>query len=231
MKPYVICHMMGSLDGQLLVDQWSASTGRTSQELVAEYDSVYKELGGEGWIAGRVVGAEFADGEPHPPLDVPSVDRPIHVAQTGKEYSILIDRSGKLHWSGSETYGGHIVMVLGADVPDAHLAELAADGISYIVSGGDGIDLEQCLETLAFDFGVKRLILEGGAHTNASFLKAGLVDEISLLLFPAIGGRTGAQTLFEEGPDGLADRVRLTLLSTEVRQRGAVLLRYQVTYA
>lgn len=44
MKPYVICHMMGPLDGQLLVDEWSPSTGRSSDDLIAEYDRVHEDL-------------------------------------------------------------------------------------------------------------------------------------------------------------------------------------------
>jgi riboflavin biosynthesis pyrimidine reductase len=99
-----------------------------------------------------------------------------------------------------------------------------------VVSNGPEIDLGQTLDVLASAFGVRRLILEGGARTNAAFLKAGLVDEISLLLFPAIGGHSGSQSLFEAGEDGLADRVRLSLVSTEVRTAGAVALRYRVAY-
>lgn len=232
MRPYVICHMMGPLDGELLVDRWSPSTGRSSEALIAEYDRVHEALEGDAWIAGRAVGEEFAEGRSHPPEPVPAVERPIHVARTGaKEYAVLIDQHGKLHWTGPETYGAPLVMVLSRDVQDAHLAELAADGISYIVSDGPEIDLGRTLDVLASAFGVRRLILEGGARTNAAFLKAGLVDEISLVLFPAIGGHSGSQTLFEAGEDGLSDRVRLSLVSTEVRTAGAVALRYRVAYA
>jgi len=231
MRPHVICHMMGPLDGELLVDRWSPSTGRSSEALVAEYDRVHEALEGNAWIAGRAVGEEFAEGRPHPPEPVPAVGRPVHVARAGaEEYAVLLDPHGKLHWNGPETYGAPLVMILGRDVPDAHLAELAADGISYVVSDGPEIDLGQTLDVLASAFGVRRLILEGGARTNAAFLKAGLVDEISLLLFPAIGGHSGSQSLFEAGEDGLADRVRLSLVSTEVRTAGAVALRYRVAY-
>lgn len=231
MKPYVICHMMGPLDGQLLVDRWSPSTGTSSDALVEEYDRIHDALGGDAWIAGRAVGEEFADGTPHPPATPGAVDRPVHVARIDAgEYGVLIDQHGKLHWRGPETYGSALVMVLGREVPDAHLAELAADGISYIVSEGDGIDLAAVLEVLGTRFGIRRLLLEGGAHTNAGFLKAGLVDEISLVLFPAIGGRTGSQTLFEAGPDGLADRVRLDLIAHEPGRDGAIHLRYGVSY-
>lgn len=231
MKPHVICHMMGPLDGQLLVEQWSPSTGKSSDALVEEYDRIHDMLDGDAWIAGRAVGEEFADGEPHPPATPGTVERPVHVARTDAgEYGVLIDQHGKLHWSGPETYGSALVMVLGRDVADAHLAELAADGISYIVSDGDGIDLAALLDVLGTCFGVKRLLLEGGAHTNAEFLKAGLVNEMSLVLFPAIGGRTDSPTLFEAGPGGLADRVRLSLIGSEPGRNDALHLRYRVSY-
>ncbi len=230
-RPFVICHMMGPLDGQLLVDQWSPSTGRSSAELVAEYDRVHEELGGDAWISGRAVGEEFAHGQPHPPTTVPEVERRLHVARANaEEYAILIDQHGTLHWTGAETYGAPIIMLLGRDVPDAHLAELAGDGISYIVAQGETIDLEAALATLASAFGIKRLLLEGGAHTNAAFLQEGLVDEISLVLFPAIGGRKGEKTLFEAGLEGLSNKVRLKTLSTEMGREGAVHLRYSVEY-
>ncbi len=232
MKPHVICHMMSPLDGQLVVDQWSPSTGRSSDDLVAEYDRVHDELECDAWIAGRAVGEEFADGEPHPPSDPGEVQRPVHVARAGAdEYAIMIDEGGKLHWSGPETYGAPIIMVLGRDVEDAHLAELAADGISYIVSEGDTIDLAAVLDTLGDRFGIKRLLLEGGGRTNGTFFKAGLVNEVSLLIFPAIGGRSGSPTLFEAGDDGLADHVRLSMSANEMRRNGVVHLRYAVSYA
>lgn len=233
MKPHVICHMMGPLDGQLVVDQWSPSTGRSSEKLVAEYDRVHDELDCDAWIAGRAVGEEFAHGTPHPPAEAGPVERPVHVARdNADDYAILIDQSGKLHWEGPETYGAPIIMVLGRDVPDAHLAELAGDGISYIVAaGGETIDLAAVLEILADRFGIKRLLLEGGGRTNGAFFKAGLVDEVSLLLFPAIGGRSGSPTLFEAGADGLADHVRLATTAMEMLGNGVVHLRYAVSYA
>lgn len=231
MKPQIICHMMGPLDGQLVVSQWSPSTGRPAEELDAESNRIHAELEGDGWLCGRSTGEEFATADAHPPADAPAPERPIHVApKAADKYAIFLDRQGKLHWPGPTATGDALIVVLGADVPDAHLAELAGDGISYIVCPDDRIDLPFVLDTLATRFDIKRLLLEGGAHTNAAFLEAGLVDEISLVLFPAIGGRSGATTLFEAGPEGLADKVRLTMMSTEMRRSGAVHLRYRLEY-
>lgn len=231
MKPYVICHMMSPIDGKLVVNQWSGSTGRSSEDLVADYDRVHYELKCDAWIAGRAVGEEYADGTPHPPHDHGDVERPIHVTRSGSdEYAVLIDPDGKLHWSQAEIDGAPIIMVLGRNVPDAHLAELASDGISYIVAEGETIDLAAVLADLHERFGIKRIILEGGAHTNGTFFKAGLVDEVSLLVFPAIGGRSDAPTPFEASEDGLADHVRLSMSANEMRRNGVVPLRYTVSY-
>jgi riboflavin biosynthesis pyrimidine reductase len=228
MKPFVICHMMSPLDGQLVVRQWSASTGRSADALDAESNRIHAELKPDAWLCGRSTGEEFATAEPHPPETFPDVVRPIHVAKTDVAFAVFLDRDGKLHWPGPKVTDDAVIVVVGEDIADAHLAELMADGISYIVSP-DGIDLNFVLETLNTQFGVKRLLLEGGAQTNTAFLKAGLVDEISLVLFPAIGGLKGGPTIFGEDADGLADKVRLEMLSTELR-RGAVHLRYSVEH-
>ena len=39
---------------------------------------------------------------------------------------------------------------------------------------------------------MKRLLLEGGGGTNGAFLRAGLIDELSLILCPAVDGAKGA---------------------------------------
>lgn len=230
MKPFVICHMMSPLDGQLVVRQWSASTGRSANALDAESNRIHAELKSDAWLCGRSTGEEFATAAPHVPAEVADVPRPIHVAPTdAKNYAVFIDLDGKLHWPGPMVTNDAVVVILGEDVPDAHLAELTTDGVSYIVCS-DGIDLALVLDTLNREFGIKRLLLEGGAQTNAAFFKAGLVDEISLVLFPAIGGNSDSPTIFGTAPDGLADKVRLEMLSTELRRGGAVHLRYSVEY-
>jgi riboflavin biosynthesis pyrimidine reductase len=232
MKPHIICHMMGPLDGELVVDKWSASSGRSSQELIDVYEGIHGELKADAWISGRSVGEEFATGKPHPPSDIGEVVRPIHVTRNGaKEYAVLIDLHGKLHWTSDEIAGGAIVVILGPDVPDAHLAELRDDGISYIVIGERKLNATVLLQTLSEKFGIRNLLLEGGAATNGGFFAEQLVDEISLVLFPAIGGHEGARTLFAAGETGLAEKVILKTLSGEPRELGTFHLRYAVGYS
>ncbi len=60
------------------------------------------------------------------------------------------------------------------------------------------------LETLNREFGIARLLVEGGGRINGSLLKAGAVDELSLLLAPAVDGLAGGGALFDY--DGAARR-------------------------
>jgi riboflavin biosynthesis pyrimidine reductase len=57
------------------------------------------------------------------------------------------------------------------------------------------LDLGLALEVLNRELGLQRLLLEGGGSSNGSFLRAGLIDEISVAICPAVDGAKGAQHL------------------------------------
>ncbi|WP_245470260.1 dihydrofolate reductase family protein, partial [Mesorhizobium sp. M7A.F.Ca.MR.362.00.0.0] len=155
-----------------------------------------------------------------------------HFAQMDAgSYAVALDASGKLHFSKPDIGGDHVVVLLGRDVTDSHLAELAADGVSYIVSEAADIDLAAMLEVLGSELGIRRLLLEGGAGINGSFLAGGLVDELSLLVAPAIDGRAANQAFVEFGESGLAGKTQLSLKSCKALAHGLVHLRYAVSPA
>jgi riboflavin biosynthesis pyrimidine reductase len=79
--------------------------------------------------------------------------------------------------------------------------------------------------------GIKRLLVEGGGGANGAFLRAGLIDEISLAICPAVDGAKGAPSVFDSSDKdaGTAAPIRaMTLDSTEVLEGGAVWLRYRL---
>ncbi len=120
-------------------------------------------------------------------------------------------------------------MLLGPGVPDAHLAELAGDGVSYVVAPDEAMAPRPLFELLGRELGIKRLLVEGGGNVNGSLLAAGVVDEISLLVAPAIDGALGVTGVFEV-PEaaGLAGKVRLRFVGSEALAHGVVHLRYAV---
>jgi riboflavin biosynthesis pyrimidine reductase len=116
-------------------------------------------------------------------------------------------------------------------VTDEYLAELREDGVSYLFAGPDGHDLHRAMDILGEAFGVKTLLLEGGGTINGAFLKAGLVDEISLLVYPGIDGLAGVPSIFEYG-GGAGEKPAagrsLRHLATETLEGGLVWLHYRV---
>jgi riboflavin biosynthesis pyrimidine reductase len=230
MRPTVICHMIASLDGGLHLSRCTTSPDGNRAEWSKAYEQIHQQLNGDAWIVGRVTMAEMSNAAPHPPVAPATVDRPLHVgARDAGSFAVALDPSGKLHFDGPAIGGDHVVVLLGPDVQDSHLAELAADGVSYLVSETAAFDLAAMLEVLGQEFGIARLLLEGGASICGSFFAANLVDELSLLVAPALDGRAGHQSFVEFGEAGLADKVQLSLTCCEALPHGLLHLRYAVT--
>jgi hypothetical protein len=61
MKPYVICHMVSSVDGRILGSRWRPKGVGTGL-----FERSHELLGGEGRLVGRVIGQEFTKGEAYP---------------------------------------------------------------------------------------------------------------------------------------------------------------------
>ena len=76
---------------------------------------------------------------------------------------------------------------------------------------------------------MKPLILESGGRINGGMLRAGLVDEVSLLVAPVADGRVGTPALFDVD-DGAAPW-RLALEGVERRTVDVRWLRYRVEVA
>ena len=81
---------------------------------------------------------------------------------------------------------------------------------------------------------MKRLLLEGGGGANGAFLRAGLVDEINLVICPAVDGARGAPSVFNSSNSeaGQSAPVAAMMLdSSQVMEGGVVLLRYRIRNA
>jgi riboflavin biosynthesis pyrimidine reductase len=227
MKPYVICHMVCSLDGRTWSSRWRPK-GAQSAGL---FERLHDRLGGGSWLVGRVTGQEFAKGTSRPAPTGQIFPRTPWIARRAAAYGIVLDAQGKIVWGRSDIGGDPIVVALTERVPDAHLELLRAEGVSYVFAGKDELDLRQALEVLNRELGLERLLLEGGGRANGAFLRAGLIDEISVAINPAVDGAKGAPHVFDSddvktGPS--APVASMTLKSCEVLEGGAVWLRYDV---
>lgn len=230
MKPRVICLMTCSVDGRTLPSRWRPKG--TAGDI---FERVHDELAGDAWLIGRVTGQEFAKGKPYPASTKETFPRkPWFAQRDAKAYGVVLDAHGKIAWGRSDIGGDPIVTVLSESVADAHLAGLRAERVSYIFAGKSGLDLALTLDILNRELGVKRLLLEGGGGANGAFLRAGLVDELNLLLCPAVDGAQGAPSVFDSTQaesDQRAPVTALALESSQALEGGVLLLRYRIENA
>jgi len=228
MKPYVICHMNESIDGRTWGSRWRPAENR----MPGLFERIHEQLGNGSWLIGRVTGSEYAKRSGYPDRTDQIFPRKTWFARlNASAYGIALDAQGKIAWGRSDIGGDPIVAVLAERVSDAHLAGLRKDGVSYIFAGERELDLGLALEILNRELGIERLLLEGGGRSNGSFLRAGLIDEISLAICPAIDGARGAPYIFDSDDaeaDVRAPLRSMTLASCEVLEGGAVWLRYRL---
>jgi len=230
MKPHVICLMASSVDGRTLPSRW-----RPQKSAGDQFERVHDELGGDAWLIGRVTGEEFAKGKAYPVSTKETFPRePWFARRDAKAYGVVLDAHGRIAWGRSDIGGDPIVVVLSEKVSDAHLAGLRNESVSYIFAGKSQIDLTVTLDILNRELGVKRLLLEGGGGANGAFLRAGLVDELNLVLCPAVDGAKGSPSVFDSSEaetDQCAPITAMTLESTQALDGGAILLRYRIENA
>jgi 2,5-diamino-6-(ribosylamino)-4(3H)-pyrimidinone 5'-phosphate reductase len=225
-RPRVICHMMASVDGRIVTDGWPLPDDERG-----EYERVHESYEADGWMVGRVTmeqhSAAGARADAEVAREHQGAAREDFVAPGEHEsFAFAVDPRGKLVWESGELEGDHLVAVLTERVSDEYLAELRARGVSYLLAGRDDVDLALALEKIGARFGVRTLMLEGGGGINGSMLRAGLVDELSLLVAPVADGRVGTTAVFDVGGDGFAPR-RLALEAVERRTGGVLWLRYR----
>jgi 5-amino-6-(5-phosphoribosylamino)uracil reductase len=232
MRPKIICQMVTSIDGRLYPSRWTKTSAVSETRMHDQYDAVYERSKADGWIVGRITMGEMAHGSPPAAANIAGDLRKTHVAdRKGRRLAVAIDPHGRVRYGSDTVAGDHVVAILGEQVPDGYLAELRAAGVSYLFAGPDGRDLPTALDTLGGAFGAGTLVLQGGGRTNGTFLKAGLIDEFSILIFPGVDGLAGVPSIVEaDGQPGErpAAGQALRLLGSEVLDEGMVWLRYAV---
>jgi riboflavin biosynthesis pyrimidine reductase len=220
--------MLSSVDGSVQTRRW-----RPKLDGAAIFERLHDGMEGDAWLVGRTTGEEFArrDGE-YPEYSGPPIPREDWFAiDKSDAWGVVLDAHGKIAWGMSDIGGDPIVVALTRRVPDRHLAGLRADRVSYIFAGDGELDLAAVLETLNARLGVERLLMEGGGSANGAMLRAGLIDELHLVVCPTVDGARSSPRVFdvdgaEAEPFSIGD---MTLEETKVLDGGCVLLRYRIS--
>ena len=142
-----------------------------------------------------------------------------------KELDIVVDTKGILLWDDDSKYEKHHLIITSEKVTKEYLDFLDSKKISWIACGKEKIDLVKSMEILSKEFKVTRLAVVGGPLINSSFLDAGLLDEISILIGLGIDGRKGMPGVFDGfGMDHPVTKLKLKEVKTY--DDGAVWIRY-----
>lgn len=224
MKPYIICHMMASLDGRI-------DCAMTEQ--IDDTNSYYDALASlqcDATLEGKTTLAmHYAQsGRFVPEHPEKTAGRQLFKAFEADKYAVGVDTLGTLLWDDDteDLFGRPLVMILSEQASEEYLEYLRTKGISYITAGTGRIDLAAAVDLLRTEFGIQRLAVVGGGHINGSFLAAGLLDEVSMMYGPGIDGRKGMAAAFD-GIDDAQRRPTLLRLTDVSRMGDTVWMRYR----
>lgn len=222
-RPYVICHMLPSIDGRIVLRDWKVP------KATREYEKTAATFDADAWIIGRISMEPYAGNARVPARTSREriARRDFIAKRDATSYAIAIDPSGKLRWRENNIDGEHVITVLTESVSNKYLAFLQSKGVSYLFGGKSQIDVARVLRKLRANFGIKTLLLEGGGKINGSFLEANLIDELSILVAPVADGSVATATLFDVENRRSPAR-KLQLLSIKKRAGGIVWVRYKV---
>jgi riboflavin biosynthesis pyrimidine reductase len=221
---HIICHMMSSIDGRSLTDNWNLDYASPC------YEQTAASFKAHAWVCGRVTMQEISHGKDYP-RGVAKGDTPIprtdhFVRRDASQYAVSIDPKGKVAWQSDTALDSHVVEVVAESVDDDYLAYLQSIGVSYLFGGKDDIDLRRVVDTLGRELGIERLIVEGGGHVSGAFVNVGLADEVSVLLIPLVDGREAHTSSFEVPMSEWRKPTYLELASVEKLDHDVVWLKY-----
>lgn len=158
-----------------------------------------------------------------PPKKDPDDKRPLLVVPDSK------GRVRHWHYLRKQPYWRDMVALCSKATPESYLEYLEKRHIECIITGEDHVDLRDALEELNASFGVKLVRVDSGGTLNGVLLRAGLVNEISVLIDPSLMGGTSPRSFFRAPDlDSSEDVISLKLTHIERLKGGYVWLRYDV---
>jgi diaminohydroxyphosphoribosylaminopyrimidine deaminase/5-amino-6-(5-phosphoribosylamino)uracil reductase len=130
---------------------------------------------------------------------------------------IVVDADARLPLTARILRGDRQPILAAAHVEAARRAAFESHGcrVWELPTQRGGVDLPALLERLGHE-GVDSVLVEGGGETAAAFLDAQLVDRVSFIIAPLlIGGRGAVPAVGGEGPERLAEALRLEKVTAD----------------
>ncbi|MEX2093824.1 MAG: RibD family protein [Pirellulales bacterium] len=220
MKPRVIVCNAVSLDGR--IDGFQPDIG-LFYGLVARF-------GEDATLAGCETLLHAPD---EIPAEAPADLAPPRVEPDDKRPMLVVaDSRGRLrtwHYWKQQPFWRHFAALCTDATSSEHYKYLHERHIDCLTAGTDRIDFAAALEMLNQNYGVKTVRVESGGTLNGVLLRAGLVDEVHLLMHPVLVGDAGSKSFLRtSGLKAASNAIRLQLLALEPHASDIVLASYSV---
>ncbi len=222
MLPRIIVYNAVSLDAR--IDWFPADIGK-----FYELASHWKEaatLAGSDTIIKAYAGGTATDEEAE--LSEPSENNP----DDTRPVLVVPDSRGRLrvwHKLRREPYWRDVIALCSRATPAPYLEYLKKNHVDYLVAGDEHVDFRVALEHLNIQYGIKVVRVDSGGTLNGVLLRAGLVDEVSVLIHPSLVGGISPQSFFRApdltSPDSV---IKLELLHLQKLDGDLIWLIYEV---
>lgn len=225
-RPRVIIHNLTSLDGRL--DGFAADVG-LYYELAGSFPHEAVLTGSGTMLAAAAAeGVDLAGEDPDEPVEPQAPVEP-PAADDTRPWLVIVDSGGRLtrlRWLRGQPFWRDILVLCSSATPAEHVERLGRLGVPHLVVGSERVDLAAALGELGERCGVGTVRVDAGGGLNGALLRAGLVDEVSVVVAPLLVGTAVGPA--RHVVDGLpeADARRLELTSVERLRDGHVWLRY-----
>lgn len=222
MLPRVILHNVTSVDGRM---DWLTGDIGLYYELAARWEA-------DAMLSGSNTMLAAYHQEEVPEEDGEAFEPPERAADDPRPLLVVVDSRGRFrHWQRirKEPYWRDVIALCSHSTPKTYLDYLGERHIDCILAGDDRVDLRGALEELNARYQVQVVRVDSGGILNGALLRAGLVDEVSVLVDPCLVGGTTPRSIFVApdlaSPEGV---IPLRLIQVENVKGDTVWLRYEV---
>ncbi len=145
---------------------------------------------------------------------------------------VVPDSRGRVrcwHYLKALPYWRGFISLCSSTTPKEHLDYLKKRYVECIIAGDDHVDMRAALEELNSRYGVKVVRVDSGGVLNGVLLRRGLVDEVSVLVYPSLVGGISSHSIFHfQDPTLPEEVIPLKLMHIERLKGDIVWLRYDI---
>lgn len=151
-----------------------------------------------------------------------------------RPFLIVPDSKGRIrtwhHWK-KIPYWKKCIVLCSKTTPKDYLKYLEERYIEYIICGKDKVNYSQALEKLNKKYKIKTVRVDSGGTLNGILLRAGLVDEVSVLIHPNLVGGISPKSLYR-APDLTSSKkvLKTKLIHLEKMKNNIIWIIYKIIY-